>query len=1614
MKVFFAFSRFSLYFRTLHNLKTHLSPDSTQVPMLILLHHYLCFVCRTITHSVSKCRAFVVLVFIFTLLLFTPQPTWSQAGTLDPTFSTSVGADNGSVRWILKLPGGDYLVAGDFTSYGGAARGGIARITSTGALVGSFAPAGVGAGTGILCMGRRSDGNIYIGGNFTTYNGTTVNGIALIDPTNGNLNAGFTANTGTGLTTEAPGPVGIREVFTMTVQSDDKVLIGGTFERFNTIARVSIARLNTDGTLDLSFTPGDGPFSAANGDGVCCDAGGIYPGVRNIKIDGGTGKIYVSGFFTGFQPGAAPFFYNRGYLMRLNSDGTMDAAFDPTPADPYDNCFFTGGNSAWPIEFDGTKILVGGNFTTFNAGATTTPRNQIARLNNDGTLDAAFNPANGVNGTEIQSLSLMANGTYLIGGTFTNYFAVGNSRNRIARVNPDGTLDATFNPGSGANQTIFFILPDGDFAVIGGLFTDYNGTTVSRIARVRNATPPTAFTSLVPPSGMVGVPYSFPFTANGSPAPTFALQAGTLPAGLTLSAAGVLSGTPSTPLLNNFTLRASNAGGDFDQAFSININQRSLTYGAGGFTEALANNGSINNGTPLAITLLNDTFTGANGDDFVAAGKLVVTNLPAGLTVVATRTSPTQVDITITGNAAAHANAQDIANLTFTFQNTAFTGGAAGFVVSSVRNDLTIDFIDPYTATYSSATFAEAVANDGSITQTQTITLNGGELWTAGVANGVPLTSPMHFSAINVPVGLTMVLTKISATQVQISFTGNATPHAAASSVNNVQITFTAAALANAAPASIGGLNGTNLTLSFGDGTATYSMTNFPEAPANNGSITQTRTITLTGDTWTAGVANGADLVDMTHYTVANVPAGLTLTLTKNSATQVTIAFTGLAAAHAAINSVMNIQITFLGTALTGGNAAIIAGLNTTNLSIAFNDPPPVAPTMFTAQTPPSTITAGQLYSYTFGANGSPAPTYMISSGALPPGITLNPATGLLSGVAGAIGTFGPIVVQAINAGGMLNSIAFSITVLPPAAPALMPVAPLRFTLGASAVLSASIGIPYLLTLIADGTPNPSYSLIAGTLPRGLSLSSAGVISGTPMELGSSQFTVEARNVAGATTIAITMVVGPPRPFVTSVSGEENATFGSTIIIRGYNLSAATGVTFGGISALSFTIDSDNQITAIVGNGASGNITVSAPLGNSSAGQTLRYVAPPQPEIAGFENDRIPSGDDDYRLVVRGRNLSPLASYLVSPLTNTNASFNTTIPAVVVEASSTQAILRVPLATRTIGLKRLTVQITNLTAISTFAVVPGAPPLLITQTVPSTVASSRAFTTFITGRNLFRRGFASITANGEPINAEVLDSVLARVEIPARMNELGSRIRVRLTNYDGQFSEIGVNIVSRIAPFINNVRAVWRNNRLFLVITGSGFFGVPQVRLQNLPMRLVRNTPAELEVEVPEDFPRPALNDEALVLIVENPDMQRYGFRLAPSLFYPPTLALTQKSIAEEQSSASHEANAEGVHSSLTTALTNGFITAPLLVFPNPATESLIVELPIDAVITRASQKSQRRVSVIDTRGVAVLTMFASVSEGQITVPLLHLPQGAYLLEVEAGKQMLRGRFVKR
>jgi uncharacterized delta-60 repeat protein len=359
-------------------------------------------------------------------------------GSPDTTFNPGTGADSW-VRSLALQPDGKVLIGGEFSSYNGTARNRIARLNADGSLDTTFNP-GTGAGGSVpvvWSLSLQPDGKVLIGGEFSSYNGTPRNFIARLNA-DGSLDATF--NPGTGADDW---------VYSLTLQPDGKVLIGGGFTSYNGTTRNRIARLNTNGSLDVPFNPGTGanfPVSSL----------GLQP----------DGKVLIGGGFTSYNGMA------RNRIARLNADGSLDATFNPGTG--------VGGSFAvfsLAVQPDG-KVMIGGWFTSYNG----TSRNHIARLNADGSLDTTFNPGTGAN-FPVSSLGLQPDGKVLIGGGFTSYN--GTSRNRIARLNADGSLDTIFNPGTGANGTVHSLAlqPDGK-VLIGGEFTLYNGIYRSRISRV--------------------------------------------------------------------------------------------------------------------------------------------------------------------------------------------------------------------------------------------------------------------------------------------------------------------------------------------------------------------------------------------------------------------------------------------------------------------------------------------------------------------------------------------------------------------------------------------------------------------------------------------------------------------------------------------------------------------------------------------------------------------------------------------------------------------------------------------------------------------------------------------------------------------------------------------------------------------------------------------------------------------------------------------------------------------------------------------------------------------------------------------------------------------------
>ena len=369
-------------------------------------------------------------------------------GTLDTTFVSGLDSGSGANSFYIQ-PDGKILIVGDFEKYNGVSRNRIARVNSDGSLDTNFNP-GTGANFPVGVAAMQSDGKIMIGGNFTTYNGVSRNRIARVN-SDGSLDTTF--NPGQGVD---------GQVRTISVQADGKVIVGGYFGTFDgDIAQNNIIRLNSDGSLDSSFQSGGGVSGVIDSDTAIVYTSLVEP----------NGKIIIAGDFYKYNDIVT----NR--IARLNADGTIDTTFIPGTG-------ASGGILSIARQSDG-KILIGGVFTAYNG----TARNNVARLNSDGSLDTTFNPGTGVLG-ETHHISLQADQKIIVGGYFTKYNDI--ARNNIVRVNTDGTLDTSFNPGTGTNSAVFSTAHQADTKIlIAGRFTTYNGTNSFHLARLGDTiTPP--------------------------------------------------------------------------------------------------------------------------------------------------------------------------------------------------------------------------------------------------------------------------------------------------------------------------------------------------------------------------------------------------------------------------------------------------------------------------------------------------------------------------------------------------------------------------------------------------------------------------------------------------------------------------------------------------------------------------------------------------------------------------------------------------------------------------------------------------------------------------------------------------------------------------------------------------------------------------------------------------------------------------------------------------------------------------------------------------------------------------------------------------------------------
>ncbi len=124
---------------------------------------------------------------------------------------------------------------------------------------------------------------------------------------------------------------------------------------------------------------------------------------------------------------------------------------------------------------------------------------------------------------------------------------------------------------------------------------------------------------------------------------------------------------------------------------TVNIAGRTLSYNTAIFREHENNDGSINSTIVITYNEFGgDALTGSISDNFIAAGKVTVINVPDGLTASIIKTAGNQLTFSLAGNAATHGQTDDVNNITVTFQTTAFNQGNASDVVNYNKSSISI------------------------------------------------------------------------------------------------------------------------------------------------------------------------------------------------------------------------------------------------------------------------------------------------------------------------------------------------------------------------------------------------------------------------------------------------------------------------------------------------------------------------------------------------------------------------------------------------------------------------------------------------------------------------------------------------------------------------------------------------------------------------------------------------------------------------------------------------------------------------------------------------------------------------------------------------------------
>jgi uncharacterized delta-60 repeat protein len=483
----------------------------------------------------------------------------AQQGSLDPYFNTGTGF-NGKVNVTVEQPDHKILVGGDFTDYNGQAVAKIIRLNEDGSIDNNFAAGTVASGD-VRVIALQPDGKILIGGSFTAYAGTPAKRLVRLEA-NGSLDASFVV--GSGISTGT--------VYSVIVESDGNILISSTNSTYNGASIGAIRRLNSDGSQNsTSIFPASGGTQFQDGE----SASGSH--VFSMVSATGTSPSFANSYFAGgnFVVTSSTPNYNKLVLVYGSNSTFVN----------------TGGNlfnsliSCLGKQSDG-KYIAGGMFTN----ATRVRLARFSAVNNNISFDASFVTGTGVSFASgsttaiVRAMVVQPDDKIFIAGDFDRYD--GNAVYRLARLGSNGVLDGSFPTGAGFDARVNGLTRQSNGnLLVGGVFTNYNGTVSNHIVRIQAAdrSISTVFSSSICQGSTISVPY----TAMNS----FASD-------------------------NVFTAQLSDASGSFTNPVTIG----SVTAkNSGTISATVPANTSVGSGYRIRVVSSNPVFTGTDNGTNLAA-----------------------------------------------------------------------------------------------------------------------------------------------------------------------------------------------------------------------------------------------------------------------------------------------------------------------------------------------------------------------------------------------------------------------------------------------------------------------------------------------------------------------------------------------------------------------------------------------------------------------------------------------------------------------------------------------------------------------------------------------------------------------------------------------------------------------------------------------------------------------------------------------------------------------------------------------------------------------------------------------------------------------------------